>query len=490
MSQTVRTRAPSRLAGEPADDLDGGLAISPSDLLGHLWRFFISMRTGLALILGLAVLALMGALLVQAPAGLQGDPQAYATWLDSVRPKYGGWTGVLNTLGLFSVFTSFWFKGTMVLLTTSILACSVNRAPYLWKQATHPRTTMSETFFEHAPLSASVAVPAVPDVALAELRTAFRARHFRTIVERDGDAIHVYADRFRWGPFGTVIAHLSLVLILLGVLVGSALGFRNEDFTAAIGTKVAVGNGTGLTLEARSFAATYNTENGAPSDYASDLVLYRDGAQVAAQTVRVNQPMEYGGVTFYQSFFGPSADMLVVDSTGREAFSGGVPLAWGSTDRNKNVGRFSLPGAGLTVIVVGVASGEVDAQIKPGQMQLELYRDGAEGTPIATQIVSQGQPATIAGLDFTFVRERQYTGLIVARDPGVPLVWGGALLLVLGVCLVFYFPSRRAWALIRRRPDGSAIAVGAIVHHDVGFESDFRNLVNEVKLALAGPSAS
>ena len=147
MSQTVRTPALPRASGEPVDDLDGSLAISSSEVLEHLWRFFISMRTGLVLILALALLALIGTLLVQAPSGLQSDPQAYTAWLDSLRPKYGGWTGVLDSLGLFSIFGSVWFKGIVVLLTTSILACSVNRAPHLWKQAVHPRTNMSETFF-------------------------------------------------------------------------------------------------------------------------------------------------------------------------------------------------------------------------------------------------------------------------------------------------------------------------------------------------------
>ncbi len=31
----------------------------------------------------------------------------------------------------------------------------------------------------------------------------------------------------------------------------------------------------------------------------------------------------------------------------------------------------------------------------------------------------------MAGLDVTFVRERQFTGLIVAKDPGALFVWLG-----------------------------------------------------------------
>ena len=83
--------------------------------------------------------------------------------------------------------------------------------------------------------------------------------------------------------------------------------------------------------------------------------------------------------------------------------------------------------------------------------------------------MTQGQPVDMAGLEVTFVRERQFTGLIVARDPGALFVWLGALLLVGGIALVFFFPSRRAWALIRRRPDGTTdVHVGAVVRHDVG----------------------
>ena len=52
--------------------------------------------------LAIAALGVVGALLIQAPAGIAGDPQAKAEWLDSVRPRFGGWTNILDTLGLFN----------------------------------------------------------------------------------------------------------------------------------------------------------------------------------------------------------------------------------------------------------------------------------------------------------------------------------------------------------------------------------------------------
>ena len=60
MTETLRTPAIARSDRDLGDDLDGGLAVSPTDIGERLWHFFISMRTGLALILALAALGLAG----------------------------------------------------------------------------------------------------------------------------------------------------------------------------------------------------------------------------------------------------------------------------------------------------------------------------------------------------------------------------------------------------------------------------------------------
>src|SRR4029079_2749666 len=143
---------------------------------------------------------------------------------------------------------------------------------------------------------------------------ALRSRRFRTVIENDPETgtTYLYADHNRWGPFGTVIAHLSLVLILVGALTGATFGFRQDGLAVAVGSKVDIGNGTGMSVEATRFSDSYYA-NGSPSDYASDLVVHKDGQQVGAATVRVNQPLRVGDVAFYQSFFGAAAAMRIAD---------------------------------------------------------------------------------------------------------------------------------------------------------------------------------
>lgn len=484
MSQDVRTRpteSGDRESLDGLDDLDGGGSVAASDVLDRLWRFFISMRTGLVLILGLGLLSLIGTLLVQAPAGMTADPAAYTSWIASIHSKYGGWTPVFDKLGFFSVFTSIWFKAITVLLTTSVLACSINRAPRLWKIAFHPRTRMGETFFTHAALRANILVPAGPDTAMDNVREVLKSHRFRTITDPDENGLNLYADRFRWGPFGTVVAHISFVIILLGFFLSATTGFKDTQFVAPVGSKVEVGHGTGLSIEAKAFNDAYYPD-GSPSDYASDLVVYKNGAAVDRQTVRVNHPLTWNGVSFYQSFFGTAAAMKITDAAGKTLYNDAAALQWQSDDGKHSIGQIDMKAAGLSVYVIVAASGEPDPNIKAGQVELEIHQNGTEA-PIATQVVDQGKPSTIAGVTYTFERTRQYTGLIVARDPGAMWVWVGSTLLVLGLFLVFFFPHRRVWVRIRKTSGGTEILCASTMKRDVAFEPQFHQLVTDIQLA-------
>jgi len=180
--------------------------------------------------------------------------------------------------------------------------------------------------------------------------------------------------------------------------------------------------------------------------------------------------------------------MSVSDANGATLYQGGVPLLWSSDDDTHRIGQLTLTDSNNVVYVVGATSGRVDPVIHAGQMQLEFYRPG-EQQPYNIQLLTQGTPVTIDGLTYTFQREQQFTGLIVARDPGAWLVWLGALALVLGCFLVFMFPNRRIWAAIKARADGAAqISLGATARHDAAFAPEFTKLVEQVRLAF-GPAA-
>ncbi|HEX8939362.1 MAG TPA: cytochrome c biogenesis protein ResB [Candidatus Limnocylindrales bacterium] len=484
MAQHVRARPlpqGSLEAEAPRQSLVGPL----EGLLDGLWRILTSMRIALVLILAFAVLSLVGTVVVQAPPGTLADPQAKADWLGQVRPKYGGWTGIMDTLQAFAIFQSLWFRVVVAGLSISLVACSVHRIQGLWRTAARPRVKVADRFFEHAPQHETILAPSADQAALARLQAVLKRHRYRSLV-KDEDGLSLYADRNRWGPMGSLVGHLSLLVILVGAVVGSTFGYRDSSFIVAEGSTAPVAT-DGLSVKLVSFKDSYYADTGEPSDYASDVILYKDGQQVGRQTVRVNQPLRYGDISFYQSFFGPAAVMTVTDASGKQVYSGGVPLAWNTNDGAHRVGTFALSAAGLSAWVVESAGAD-DTQIRPGQVQLELYQSSGDGQAVASQVLDQGKATKVGDLTYTFQREKSFTGLIVSRDPGAPLVWLGALLLVGGFVLVFMFPHRRLWARITPRKGGSTISLAAIGRHDTTVGREFTDLVADIRQALQTPA--
>jgi len=486
MTQNTRTQ-----------DLAGGALPAPEAIervgsvdsaLERLWHLLTSMKLAIILMLAFAALTFVGALLIQAPAGVMEDPQARTQWLAGIRPRFGGWTDVMDRLQLFTIFTSIWIRAIGALLAASLIACTVQRIPGTWRTMTKPHVNVGPAFFEHAPQHEAMAFHRPAAEVLETTRLVFKRHHYRMLTEDDG-TVHLYFDRNRWAPWSGLVAHISIVVILAGAMVGSMAGFRDSQFMLTEGATSAIPKVAGATITLNSFKDTYSPSTGAPLDYVSDVTVTQDGNEVARQLVRVNEPLRYGGVSFYQAFFGPAAVVTVKDGAGKVVYSGGVPLAWEANNGGNKVGTFNLPDQGLTAWVVAT-TGPNDPSVKPGQVAIELYKADT-GDAVVQKSIDQGVASTIEGLSFTFDREAKYTGLSVASDPGTPLVWLGCFLLVVGFAVRLYIPYRRAWGRLVAGPDGgSSLSIAAVGRKDTGFDDEFTGIVTDIRQAIAGQAQS
>lgn len=59
-----------------------------------------------------------------------------------------------------------------------------------------------------------------------------------------------------------------------------------------------------------------------------------------------------------------------------------------------------------------------------------------------------GKSATVEGLEYTFLGQREFSGVTVKRDRSDYVVWIGAVLIVIGLMITFWVPRRRFWAKI------------------------------------------
>jgi cytochrome c biogenesis protein len=485
MTHEVNSR-PLRPAAAAQAAIAGPTAMDRVDrVLEWLWHFLSSMRLAMVLMLGIAVLAIPGTLLRQIPAVTLADPQAHIDWLDSVRPFYAGWTNVLDTLQLFNVFNSVPFNLLVAVLTVSLIACSVHRFPGLVRTAVRPRVDVGPAFFEHAPQHEVIVARAAAADTRAAIEGVLRTRHYRTVVleaAEDG-IVHFYADRHRWLSFSGLFAHLAIVAIIAGALVGATTGYRDPDFAITEGATRQVVAEPGLGIQLLDFTDKYDTATGMPLDYASQVVVWKNGVEVDRHTIRVNDPLRVDGYTFYQQSFGASAVMTIKDAAGAQVASEGIPFAWQVSAEERPLGIYSIPGSNYVLWVLGTTGGGGD-RIQPGQVEVQVFNSG-ENTPVDDKVIDQGKPATVAGMTMSFDRESQYTRLNVARDPGLPLVWGGALVLFAGFAIRFLLPHKRLWGRIVARPNGGAvIGVATLTSKDVASGTEFEHIVNDIRAAL------
>jgi cytochrome c biogenesis protein len=462
-----------------------------------LWRLFCSVRLAMALIALISIATLVGTLLIQMPPELQGDPASRTMWVNGLTPRFGDFTGLMYDLGLFNLFTSWWFKLLLLILTLNIVVCTLNRFPKMWKQSTRTRMEVGPRFFTHGEYTATLALPVETGAAQQQLAGALKRRGLSVRLSKAVDATDaqppaaksfaVYADRFRYMPLGTYLNHVGIVLIFIGAIWGTLLGsnIKIVDFAIPEGGDRAVGFDTGLVVHSDGFTEV-DYPDGRAADYYSDIVLYENGQQVAQQRIRVNEPLEYKGILFHQAFFGNAADIKVTDdASGQVVYQGSVPLAYRSKmyGPDNPMGSFSLANGEIQVDVVAPA-GPGDPTLRPGQLGLAVYRV-PDDHELWRDTLSQRGSVSKQGLTFTFLRERQFSGLQVVRDHGVTIIFIATACMLAGIALVFYFPARRLWARVEPGDGGAIIHLKGQAPRRAGLAHDIMRLTDQLKAAGA-----
>jgi cytochrome c biogenesis protein len=389
------------------------------------------------------------------------------------------------------VFTSTWFTVGLVVLVISIVICTLDRTPRLWRQSKEIRVVQPEAFYD----------PELPDraalngVDAGAVRVALRRQRF-AVREAEVDGVqYLYGDRHRWTKLATLISHMGLILFLIAGVVTWRFGDEQGLVVGEGDTLTVQPIGTpGLLLvknydfEAPGFLAT-----GQASDFTTDLGVFRNGTEIARKTIRVNEPLEVDGYSFHENGFGPAPEMLISDATGKPLWDGPVPLT--DTADGFPYGTLSVPGRdiGLSLLLKQSPDGTGIVLVLPYRVT-GRETDGSPKVEYLDQsavAVAAGEADVPAGLDFSVGVRRfsDYVLLIAKKDPGQGIVWTAFLLLIIGLAITFYLPRRRIWARIA--PSGE-LRIVARSDRYVDLEREFGRLLDDLVARRTGsePRAS
>lgn len=437
-----------------------------------VWRFFTSVRNAIYEIAFLTLLVLIGT--------LRGSdaPQWMADHLPFMQPLVDRWYA-------WDVFRSSIFAITLAVIAIAIIICTLNRIPQIWAAFAHPKVTTSMGFINGADTAAAYSLATPAQDALGHITEVFGKSRYRVITEQKGDSTHIYADKNRFSGFGTFPFHIGLILLLVGGIVASSLGFRENEFVVSEGARQNVGHGTGLSIELTRVEDVYS-QDGTAIDYASHVNIYENGNVVESGIVRVNDPLTYGPATVYQGSFGWSAVFTVRDMNGNIVFSGPSELGLYTARDNPDApaGFIDIPAEGMRFSVIGPDSNPPNApeldtlNLTAGQMWIGMPGQ-TEGT-----VATQGQPVRVGDYTVTFDREAKYSILQVGYNPGIPIFIIAAFFMVGGLMVTFYFPHRRIRGILKSTESGSELHLAPLAKRDYAGKRDFYSVLNKLNQTL------
>ena len=452
----------------------------------RVWSFFSSVRLTIALLAVIVIISIVGTVVPQRDAA--------AALALQIPP---GLFSFLQAMQIFDLYHSFWFFLLTGLLSVNLIVCSINRFPQAWR---HYRAKTLQANFDVFPdISEDAIIHTKQDqkVVAEIVGIAMKSRFRGYQCQETTDGLYLYGDKGRVSHFGVYVGHLSILILIVGVVIGSLFGIEgyvniNEGETI---NKIDLRDKDQALLLPFAVRCDRFTiefyENGAPKTYRSDLTFLKNG-QVASQgQLFVNHPLSFEGLRFYQSSYGLTSEgkaHLSLFKNGKK--SQDILVGLGET--------FALPGKEGEVQVLRVEENlmNMGTAVKlavvsaRGETVFWVFRHIDKIREMNPGIVEQ-IPMFNPGLFHPYVfviggvQEKYYTGLQVNSDPGLPVVAAAALLMFIGLMLVFFSSHRQVWLRVDVGGEISRISIVGHSHKDaVGLARDIKNILARIKERL------
>lgn len=301
-----------------------------------------SMRFAVSLLMFICVASLIGTVLQQ--------NQASNTYIDKFGPY---WFAVFDKFSIWHIYNSWWFLLIMAFLVFSTSICVIRNTPKMLRDARSFREYIrasSLRSFHHRVESSTSATPAE---SLSRLQQWLSSQGYKSKLRHDGDSVMLAAKKGSANRLGYIFAHTAIVIICVGGLLDSELPVRlqvwlggkvpitenmlisqvpesgrlspnNPSFRANLLVPDGASSSNGIisvdngvlvqplpfSLKLNQFVVDYYS-TGMPSSFKSEVeVTDPDTGKTFEQTIEVNEPLRFKGVTVYQSSFDDGGSKL------------------------------------------------------------------------------------------------------------------------------------------------------------------------------------
>ena len=303
-----------------------------------------SMRFAISLLTLICIASIIGTVVKQ------NEP--YNNYVNQFGPF---WAEVFGHVGIYAVYSAWWFLLILAFLVTSTSLCIARNLPKIIADVRSFKEGVREASLKSFHHKAAGTLAATPAAALAQVNQVLMAHGWQARAQLRSNGTMVAARKGMANKIGYLAAHSSIVLICLGGLLDGDLVVRAQ--MALLGKTVFSGGGMiadvpaqhrlsernptfrgnllvpegsragvavlnmsdGVVLqdlpfdiELKKFIVEYY-DTGMPKLFASQIVIHdHDTGTKTAATVKVNEPAFHRGVAIYQSSFDDGGSQLTL----------------------------------------------------------------------------------------------------------------------------------------------------------------------------------
>ncbi len=486
-----------------------------------IWKFLSSVKLAVVLLIILAIVSVIGTVIQQ-----NESPERY------LREYSQTTVNLLETLGFFDMYHTWWFVLLLFLLTANLTVCTLDRFPPTWKIINAPLKPIEDDGLKALPFKREVTLKG--PAASAEERAAkiLSGHRYKVTQMRTAGSVQLVTQKGAYTRLGYIITHISILLVFVGALIGAFFGFkaflnlpegqssmyvylRNEPMWDRIMDRLGISPSPvvmnpeagvpamplGYYVRCDNFDVDYYINSagmptGMPSEYHSTLSVFDlDRQKILDKRIRVNDPLTFHGITFYQSSYGtmPQAQGKIIlnirPKDNPQASGENIILDPGQAQFVPSIGR-TIRALGFSPYGIrNPETGQVqffrtenNEFINP-TVELEVLNGSKPVYKTYVMKTDSGTPYMPENYVINFVEYwgARYTGLQVTKDPGVWIVYTGFILLCVGPLIAFFGSHKKLWVRIQERGGQALITVaGSSNRNRLGFEREFNRIVDEI----------
>ena len=443
-----------------------------------LWAFFSSVKLALFLLFILAGTSIIGTII------LQNKPNGFYV------KQYGAnIADLMLKLGITDMYNSWWFLSLLGIFSLNLIICSLERIPNVIRIIRKDNLSVDPERFRKMSLHAVVRPSSNTTAAAKEQILGYLSgKSWKTTTRDTENGSIFFAQKGSWTRFGVYIVHASILIILLGAVIGSstfAIKILHKPEYAFKGSIMIPETGEsdciytfqtdkkidlGFSVRCNSFTIEYYS-NGMPRTYLSKISILENGKPVVLgdgkilHDLKVNKPLTYKGITFYQSSYQAYSDFVVSLTNTSTGFTWQSIIPAGKELETED-------GA----IAFGIV--HVDTRGEAVQKMKIWFTDHQKKASIFW--INNNQEAVIqrpSGEYKLRIKQLYATGLQVTKDPGVWWVYSGCAMMLIGLFVAFFMSHRKIWAYLYTKEGRSmVIFAGSANKNKTGFEKTFTTL--------------